>query len=412
MADSDSKLEDRAEEDDAANDLEFANEDDAALAPSETAAYSDAVLYSSDWTVETVISQLKNNNIEMNPRFQRRDAWPPRGKGRFIESVILGFPIPQIVLAEKKGARGQFIVLDGKQRLLSLLQFTGNAEGPKNGFRLSGLEVRTDLSGKTFNQLEKDPDRRSDLNAFFNNTIRTVVIRNWPDTNFLHVVFLRLNTGSVKLSPQELRQAMVPGDFTDFIDDTAIASGHIQKLLGRTTPDPRMRDVELLVRYLAFRRFLPTYTGRMKEFLDRTCQSLNADWGKEEASVNEDIAQFDAAVDALIAIFGQANLARKPGSRSFNRAIFDALIFFAADGAIRKAMTDSPQAVLELYAASVADPGFTEAVESDTAGIPHTHDRLSFWGNKLKGALGLNFNVPALEDREDEGVRIAFAGLN
>jgi hypothetical protein len=183
----------------------------------------------------------------------------------------------------------QRIVLDGKQRLLSLLQFTGNAEGPKNGFRLSGLEVRTDLSRKTFAQLERDPDRRNDLNAFFNNTIRTVVIRNWPDTNFLHVVFLRLNTGSVKLSPQELRQAMVPGPFSDFIDDTALTSVHIQKLLGRTTPDPRMRDVELLVRYLAFRRFLPIYAGRMKEFLDRTCLALNSDWDQQETSVKDDI---------------------------------------------------------------------------------------------------------------------------
>jgi hypothetical protein len=75
MADSDLELEDETNGDDTANGLEFANEDDAALGPSETAAFSEAVLYSSDWTVETVISQLKNKNIEMNPRFQRRDAW-------------------------------------------------------------------------------------------------------------------------------------------------------------------------------------------------------------------------------------------------------------------------------------------------------------------------------------------------
>jgi hypothetical protein len=129
----------------AETDLEFVDEDDAVLGAEETAAFSEAVLYSSDWTVQTIISQLTNRNIDMNPRFQRRDAWQPGGKGRFIESVILGFPIPQIVLAEKKGLRGQFIVLDGKQRLLTLLQFTGNAEGPKNGFRLAGLEVRSDL---------------------------------------------------------------------------------------------------------------------------------------------------------------------------------------------------------------------------------------------------------------------------
>ncbi|ESW81477.1 hypothetical protein X772_22760 [Mesorhizobium sp. LSJC280B00] len=396
----------------AETDLEFVDEDDAVLDPKDTAAFSEAVLYSSDWTVQTVISQLMNKNIDMNPRFQRRDAWSIGGKGRFIESVILGFPIPQIVLAEKKNQRGQFIVLDGKQRLLSLLQFTGNAEGTKNAFRLSGLEVRTDLIRKSFSQLEKDPARRDDLNAFFNNTIRTVVIRNWPNTNFLHTVFLRLNTGSVKLSPQELRQAMVPGPFSDFIDDTAIASAHVQRLMGRTTPDPRMRDVELIVRYLAYRRFLASYSGRMKEFLDNTCMALNETWEDVQVSVSRDIEQFNAAVDVLIDIFGDEALARKPGSRSFNRAIFDALVFYAADYEIRTAMAANAEKVRLLYASCLADATFSEAVESDTAGIPHTFDRLSIWGVGLRAALEQDNKVPALEPRKDGSSRITFDGFH
>ncbi|MBY5441804.1 DUF262 domain-containing protein [Rhizobium leguminosarum] len=393
-------------------DLEFVEEEDAVLEARDVAAFSDAVLYSSDWTVQTVISQLINGNIDMNPRFQRRDAWSPGGKGRFIESVILGFPIPQIVLAEKKGQRGQFIVLDGKQRLLTLLQFTGNAQGPKNAFRLSGLEVRDDLNRKTFTQLERDPSRRDDLNAFFNNTIRTVVIRNWPNTSFLHTVFLRLNTGSVKLSPQELRQAMVPGPFSDFIDDTALASTHVQLLMGRTTPDPRMRDVELLVRYLGFRRFLPVYAGRMKEFLDQTCFTLNGDWPIVEQAVANDLLQFDAGVDALVEIFGPERLARKPGSSSFNRAIFDALIFYAADPVIRVAMIASPDAVRDLYSQKLDDLEFSESVESDTAGIPHTYDRIFLWGFGLKTALNADFHLPALEQRAEATMRITFNGFH
>ncbi len=393
------------------NELEFVDEEDTALAPEDTASFSDAVLYSSDWTVETVISQMRNANIEMNPRFQRRDAWSPGGKSRFIESIILGFPIPQIVLAEKKGRKGQFIVLDGKQRLLALLQFTGNADGPRNGFRLSGLEVRTDLNRKSYAAISEDPKRRDDLNAFLNNTIRTVVIRNWPNTNFLHVVFLRLNTGSVKLSPQELRQAMVPGQFSEFIDDTALASEHTRRLLSRTTPDPRMRDVELLVRFLAFREFLPTYRGRMKEFLDGVCQTLTESWTQSKPTIEAHLTEFNAAVEALIQIFGQDELARKPGSKSFNRAIFDALVFYAADHAIREAMVAQPGLVRELYTQLMGDVRFTEAVESDTAGIPHTFDRLSQWGVGLREKLQIQFNVPALVDRDDGGVRIAFSGF-
>jgi hypothetical protein len=67
-----------------------------------------AVVSGTDWTTETVVSQLKRDNIQLNPRFQRRDAWKRDRKSRFIESLILGLPIPQIVLAENKRDRGKF----------------------------------------------------------------------------------------------------------------------------------------------------------------------------------------------------------------------------------------------------------------------------------------------------------------
>jgi hypothetical protein len=80
-------------------------------------------------------------------------------------------PIPQ---------RGKYLVLDGKQRLLSLLQFWGLGEGANNEFALSGLEVREDLKGKRYKQLVEDPAHADDLAALQNQTVRTVVIRNWP----------------------------------------------------------------------------------------------------------------------------------------------------------------------------------------------------------------------------------------
>src|SRR5579863_6855302 len=88
---------------------------------------TEAVVSSTDWTAETILRQLERGNIKLNPNFQRRDAWRPPGKSRFIESLILGLPIPQLVLAENKNKRGTFIVIDGKQRLLSLRQFSAES---------------------------------------------------------------------------------------------------------------------------------------------------------------------------------------------------------------------------------------------------------------------------------------------
>lgn len=377
--------------------VEFANDDDDDSGYKiDVAAFSQAVLWGTDWTVETIVAQLRRGNIEINPRFQRRDAWSRATKSRFIESVILGLPVPQVVLAELPEQRGKYIILDGKQRLLALMQFTGLAEGTNNAFGLSGLEVKKDLLRKRFSNLEQDPSLQKDLNAFQTHTIRAVVIRNWPSLGFLHVVFQRLNTGSLKLSPQELRQALAPGEFTSFVDDKTIESKEIQQLLGGSGPDPRMRDVELLVRFISFQLFLSDYAGRMKEFLDDSCLLLNKTWEQRQDEVRQETANFIDGILLLTDVFKDKGIARKYGSRLFNRSIFDALIFYAARPDIRRAMSTKSAQVVQAYDYLIQSAEFQEAVDSDTAGMPHTAARLILWGKALAGALGESIRLPEL----------------
>ena len=89
------------------------------------AQFGRAIVSGTDWTADTILSQLQKGNIDLDPTFQRRDAWSQARKSKFIESIILGLPIPQLVLAESPDSKGTFIVIDGKQRLLSLQQFAG-----------------------------------------------------------------------------------------------------------------------------------------------------------------------------------------------------------------------------------------------------------------------------------------------
>jgi hypothetical protein len=355
-----------------------------------------AVVSATDWTTETVVTQLKRGNIQLNPRFQRRDAWKRDRKSRFIESLIVGLPIPQIVLAEAKGERGKFIVLDGKQRLLAILQYWGIGTGPNNRYALSGLTLRDDLKRKTFSDLSTDPDLEDDYNALVNQAVRTVVIRNWKDSNFLHTVFLRLNTGSVTLSPQELRQALLPGLFSDFVDDAASGSKGLQALLGLEEPDPRMRDIEILARFFAFRFFADNYPGRMKQFLDDTFETFNEDWSHYETLVQKAQADFEAGVEELINTLGD-DVARKPGSRQFNRAIFDALIFFYSQASVRTALGGKRAKVKAAYNRLFeTDSGFVQAVESDTAGAPNTAARLKIWGAALGEIVGKTLPLPQI----------------
>jgi hypothetical protein len=367
--------------------------------------YSDVVLHATDWTTETVVSQLKRGNIVLKPRFQRRDAWDKQRKSQFIESLILGLPIPQIVLAESRERRGSFVVLDGKQRLLSLLQFWGFGEGPNNSYKLSGLDVRKGLSGKTYADLEGNAALLDDFTSLLNQPIRTVVIKNWPNIEFLHLVFLRLNTGSVKLSPQELRQALFPGEFTDFVDERSVKSTGLRDLLGLDGPDYRMRDVELLARHLAFHFFLRTYAGRFKSFLDTAFEDLNKTWPAKENAIVAAADAFDAAIVSLVQVFPDG-VARKPGSKQLNRAILDALLFFAVDPRIREATNLHVDEVRKAYARLFDDRAFAAAVERDTAGVDNTALRLDAWGSALCEATGLVFAVPKIVDK-----RITFSGF-
>jgi len=369
---------------------------DAELTPEQI---SQAVLYSTDWTAETIITQLQHANIDFNLRFQRRDAWDLGKKSRFIESLILGLPVPQIVLAERMDEKGKFIVIDGKQRLLSLLQFRGIAEGKNNAFPLTGLNIRLDLSGKTFDELQKEASHQQDLRQFYNSSIRSVVIRNWGKYDLLHLIFVRLNTGSVRLSPQELRQAEFPGPFSDFIDDAACGSQALKTILRIEQPDFRMRDVELLVRYIAFALDLSNYRGNLKKFLDNTCKRLNKEWIKEKECLGILVKEFEEAIETGIEIFGEDNVSRKYTGNNFeariNRAVLDVIAFYFSNDKIRKAARKHKVDILESFKKlCVESDQFRNSIETTTKSLTATGTRLNLWGKALQKILRIKFNIP------------------
>lgn len=377
--------------------------------PVELSDVTSAFVTDTAWTTETILSQMRRGNIQLNPRFQRRDAWDRSRKSRFVESLILGLPIPQLVLAEDKRRKGSFIVLDGKQRLLTLAQFaTGSSldsdpDGSLVRLRLGSLEVRPELQRLSLDDLESQVDRVDDLNSFLNQTIRTVVVRNWPDDAFLNLVFLRLNTGSVKLSPQELRQALHPGHFTDFLDDHASASRPLQQALNIKGPDFRMRDVEILLRYFALKTQLSTYRGSLKKFLDDTSDRLNARWELDESALRGLATEFDQAVGATLSIFGDKAFSRWNPDRHayenrFNRAVFDVMVYYLSNPEIRDAAIASPETVRQKFQRlSEENAAFDEAMQTSTKTIEALHTRLSVWGNGLMSLVDANVSVPQLD---------------
>jgi hypothetical protein len=365
----------------------------------------ETVVAASDWTTQTILSQLDQGNIDINPAFQRRDAWRPPRKSRFIESLVLGLPIPQLVLAENKKKKGTFIVIDGKQRLLSLRQFVAKPGDGYDELRLTGLEQRKDLSGRTFAELKSSKRFAEDLAAFQNQTIRTVVVKNWPNESVLYLIFLRLNTSSVPLSPQELRQALHPGPFLSFVDDKSGKIEGFKKILGLTRPDFRMRDAELMVRFYAFVNFLTDYNGNLKSFLDSTCKRLNQKWEHEEDAIVAQVEDLEAAIETTFQVFSEKNAFRKWDAeqkeyeRRFNRAVFDAMVFYFSQARVRKKIRGNEGKIEgDFKKLCEQNLSFIRSIETTTKSLEATVSRLSIWGRVLSKRLGLELELPKLEE--------------
>jgi hypothetical protein len=356
-----------------------------------------AVVFGTDWTAATLIDQLRRGNIKLDPIFQRRDAWDPKRKSRFIESIVLGLPIPQIVLAEAKDEKGAFLVIDGKQRLLSLQRFAAvDTDAP---LALTGLQFRAELNGKTYEDLQNDARLRNHRNAFDNQPIRTVVVKNWQKEDVLYLIFHRLNSETLPLSPQELRQALHPGPFLRFAAEYTQTLGGIHKALGITKPDFRMRDVELFVRYIAFNDSLAEYKGNLKAFLDNECKRLNSRWASDESDIRQKAGQMEEAISASYGVFGDDAFRKFDGrvyESRFNRAIFDIVAFYFADKVIRKSALTKKSKVKNAYESLGSNSAFVKSVETTTKSVDATRTRFLTWGQALSKALGIKITPPTI----------------
>lgn len=361
----------------------------------------EAAIAASDWTAETIIGQLRKGSIFLDPSFQRREAWKVDRKSQFIESLIIGIPTPQIILAERKERRGHYIVIDGKQRLLTLRQFAAGKNDPAyTPFRLTGLKARPDLNGKSFEDIGSDLlDEYS--SAFENATIRTVIIKTWPGERFLYEVFLRINSGSVQLSPQELRQALHPGPFNDKLNAFAEKSQLLKDVLGIDKPDFRMRDNELVIRYLAFNMFFDRYRGNLKSILDETTKILNRNWKSLEPQVDQALFQLEQAIVVTTKIFSEANRFKRWNGQHFesriNRAVFDVMTFYFSNPALAVKSKGREEEVVNAYKILCEEEyDFIRSISETTKSIDAVNSRFRLWGETLQEVLGTEVVAPQI----------------
>ncbi|MEU2470957.1 DUF262 domain-containing protein [Streptomyces sp. NPDC012842] len=189
-------------------------------------------------------------NTEIDP-FQRANVWTPARMETFIETLLLGWPVPSIFLVVESDER--YLVLDGQQRLTALQCFYKGEY--RNGKEFKLQNVAKHLKDKTYANLSRPEKRRLD-NMFIQATVVQPKGKDGPQS--VYSLFGRLNSGGVALAAQEVRVALYMGRATDWIRDLN-ANADWRALFGRKSA--RLKDHELILRSLALRESL----ARMRE---------------------------------------------------------------------------------------------------------------------------------------------------
>lgn len=377
---------------------------------------NNTVLYSTDWTVDSVVRLVQKGRLNLNPSFQRRQAWNPTDRSRFIESLILNIPVPQIVLAEHPKEKGKYIVIDGKQRLLTVTQFLSgkyqikskihNPDSIFEGFKLSGLKNQQSFNGKYFCELDEGIQ-----NIIEDNVLRTVIIRSVEQEEFLFEAFLRLNQGSKSLSTQELRQAMYPGHYTTWLDKYVCQCKPLQKAFKIDQPDARMRDTEIALRFFAFDALLDGYDGNFKKLLDRYTEK-QAKACNEEIDIDQlpnEAIRFERALETTIGVFGEDAFKKYDGEESkyisrFNRAVFDSMTYFFRHEEIAEKALESKDKVVKAFKnLCTKSEDYLEGVGPHFRSVDNTYFRLHLWGEELGKALDINLSDKSVSIKTTNG---------
>lgn len=272
--------------------------------------------------------------INLHPEYQRRLVWDRQKKSLFIESLIMNIPIPPIFLYEWDYSR--FEVMDGQQRLSSIIEFY------ENRLKLSGLEEWESLNGKTFSDLppllKKAFDRRR-ISATVLLVESTAGERTHNELR--KFVFERLNTGGQKLNAQELRNCIYSGQFNDMLirlagNDTFddlweiprysenIRGGQISKKLAENALFKRMSDCEIVLRFFAFRD-KTKIKGAVKKILD-DCMEREQNISINQAKAYETL--FIERLNACKNIFESTTfkLPEDKSSMKLSQPLFDAVM--------------------------------------------------------------------------------------
>lgn len=327
-----------------------------------------------EYDLETIVKKISRGIIKLNPEYQRKHRWTEEYSSKLIESLILNIPVPLIYISqdidvddEVDDEIARYSVIDGQQRLTAIRDFLTNK------LTLIGLEVLDDLNGLNYRELPPFLIRRLE-----ERTIRCLRIDSTIDDQVKYDIFERLNSGSVKLEPQELRNATCRGPFKDLIKDLIKNESFINAVSLSESRIEKMEDEELVLRYFAlsyddgykfykggFKKFL---TSKMTEFNQLDSQTLQ---DMKENFINSFQLLENSKIDLPFAKFRSENNNLQNMS-NFNVAVYDSLIV-----PLSKMQSSTQKINIENFRKLFHNDEYFKAIEGSTNDASKVHLRIN-----------------------------------
>lgn len=264
-----------------------------------------------DFPLSLIREMFDEGDIIPQPDYQRDYVMDEKTASRLVESVLMNIPIPTVYLCEERD--GTFSIIDGQQRMTSFVRYL------KNEFSLKGLEELSELNGKKFADLEKSLQR-----TLKSCTLNSIILTK-ESQELKYEIFARLNQGSIRLKPQELRNCIYRGSLNNLLEDLAKDNKYLKILF--IDENKRKNYQEYILRFFALRNF-NEYSSSMNKTMNSFMMKYQ---NVDDSLINELRDLFNKTIDIIKQVFGSTAFCaydRKKGKymNKFSGSVYDSVM--------------------------------------------------------------------------------------
>lgn len=328
--------------------------------------------YITEYSVEILANKMRSGEYVV-PGYQRAFTWEPERRSKFIESLIMGLPIPFIFFWEMPD--GRLEVVDGSQRLRTIEDFL------LGDFRLGPLDQLTHLSGFRFKDLPESRQRK-----IKNRSVRGIVLNEHADDAARFDMFERINTGSKNANTAEVRRGALAGPFMTLVIELA-SNAKFADLAPVSEKQLKEREYEELVaRFFAYSDGLAAYKDRPSDYIFEYTKKMNREFEQSPDLADAYRSRFFDTLAFVERVFPYG-FRRSVRGKSTPRARFESISIGSYLAIKQSPELAAPQGVLVDVSSWIDGPEFKKVTGSDGANARARLDgRIHFVRDKLVSA--------------------------